>query len=107
MTSFEVRILVGLGLGRESSIRRPEVNQWLHGFQLLGLQQVEGGSGKNEVTEAAVQLLLEVEVVERLGEMCPVEMGIDPEHLQEDGLADVEEVLGESASLSYPSRPAQ
>ena len=41
-------------------------------------------------------------MVEWLGKVSPVKMSIDPKHLQEDGLADTEEVLGESAALSNP-----
>lgn len=39
--------------------------------------------------EATVELLFEVKMVERFGEMCPVQMGIDSEHLAENHLADV------------------
>lgn len=41
-------------------------------------------------------------MVEWLGKVSPVKMSIDPKHLQEDGLADTEEVLGESAALPNP-----
>jgi len=41
-------------------------------------------------------------MVEWLGKVSPVKMGIDPKHLQEDCLADTEEVLGEPAALPNP-----
>jgi len=60
VASLQVCVLVRLGLGGKCTIRRPEIDQGLHGFQLLWLQQVESGGSQNKVTEATVQLLLEV-----------------------------------------------
>lgn len=41
-------------------------------------------------------------MVEGVNKVSPVQVGIDPEHLSEDGLADLEEVLWKTASLSDP-----
>lgn len=97
----QVRHLVGLGLGREGAVGGPEVDEGLHGLELVGPQQVEVGGGQQEVAEAAVELLLQVEVVEGLDEVGVVQVGVDAEHLQEDGLADGHEVLGEAAAPAH------
>lgn len=102
LPNLEVGILIGLALGREGAVGGPEVEEGLHGLQLGGLEQVEGGGGQDKVGEAAVELLLEVEVVEGVGEVGPVEVGVDAEHLAEDGLADVDEGLGEARALADP-----
>lgn len=98
----QVRHLVGLGLGREGAVSGPEVDEGLHGLELEGPQQVEVGGGQQEVAEAAVELLLQVEVVEGLDEVGVVQVGVDAEHLQEDGLADGHELLGEPAAAAHP-----
>jgi hypothetical protein len=54
------------------------------------------------VGEAAVQLLLEVEVVERVDEVSPIKVGIDTEHLPEDGLANIEKIFWKTTSFSDP-----
>lgn len=41
-------------------------------------------------------------MVEGLGEMGPVEVSIDAEHLAEDGLAYVDEVLGKAGAFADP-----
>lgn len=65
-------------------------------------QQVQSGSGQKEVTEAAVELLLEVQVVEWVDEVGVVHVRVDAEHLEEDSLADGNEVLGKPASPADP-----
>lgn len=54
------------------------------------------------MAEAAVHALVEVEMVERINEMCPVEMSVNPEHLTEDGLANINKVLREATALANP-----
>lgn len=56
------------------------------------------------MTKAAVELLLQVQVVEGLNEMGPVEVGVDSEHLTENGLTDLDKVLGEARPLANPVR---
>ena len=68
----------------------------------MRLQHVDLGGGKDEVTEAAVHALLEVEVVEGIDEMGPVKVSIDTEHLAEDGLADLNKLRREATALSDP-----
>lgn len=102
LSSLEVRILIGLRLGRESSIGGPEVDQRLHRLQLMRLQQVQGRSSEDEVAEAAVKVVLEVQVIERLCKVRPVQMRVNTEHLEEDGLANAEELLWETAPLANP-----
>lgn len=97
-----VRVLVSLRAGRESAIGCPKVDQRLHRFQLLRLEHVQRAGGQHEVTEAAVQLLLEVQVVEGIDKVRPVQVGVYPEHLPEDSLADLHEVLRETTSLTDP-----
>lgn len=98
----EVGILIGLRLGRKRAVSSPEIDQWLHGLKLVRPKHIEGGSGKDEVAKAAVELLLEVQVVERLGEVRPVKVCVDAEHLAEDGLADLDKVLREARALADP-----
>lgn len=52
--------------------------------------------------KAAVELLLQVEMVKGVGEVCPIQVGVYAEHLAEDHLADVYELLGEARSLAEP-----
>lgn len=96
----DVGILVCLGLGREGSIGGPEIDQRLHGLQLGGLEHIQGGSSQDEMGEATVELLLQVEVVEGLGEVSPVKVSVDSEHLSENHLADVDKLVGETRSLA-------
>lgn len=72
LTGFEVCVFVGLGFGRESTIGGPKIDQWLHGLELMRPEHIESGGGENKVAEATVELLFEVQVVERLGEVGPV-----------------------------------
>lgn len=104
LTGFEVCVFIGLGLGRESAIGGPKIDQRLHGLELMRSEHVEGGGGENKVAEAAVELLFEVQVVKRLGKVGPVQVCIDTKHLTEDSLADLNKVLGEARSLSHPVR---
>lgn len=102
LAGLEVCVLVGLALGGERAVGGPHVDEGLHGLELVGFEQIEGRGREDKVTEATVELLLEVDVVEGVGEVGPVEMGVDAEHLAEDGLADVDEVLGEARALADP-----
>lgn len=105
---FDVGVFVCLGIGREGAIGGPEVNERLHRFQGRGLEHVQRRGRQQEVAETAVELLLEVQMVEGLHEVRPIEVGVDAEHLQEDGLAYAREVLGETAPLADPIvRPAE
>lgn len=45
-------------------------------------------------------------MVERLDKVCPVKVGVDSEHLTEDGLADFHKVLGKARPLADPVRLA-
>lgn len=67
-------------------------------------EHIECGCGENKVAEAAVELLFEVQVVERLGEVSPVEVCVHTEHLTENGLANLDKVLGKARSFSHPVR---
>lgn len=102
LTRAQVGIFVGLGLGRECSVGGPEIDQGLHGFELVGSEHVERCCGQDEVTEATVELLLQVQVVERLKEVGPVKVGVDSEHLTEDSLTDFDKILGETRPLADP-----
>lgn len=102
LAGLDIGVLVGLGLWWESPAGGPEIDQGLHWLQLVGLQHVESGSSEDEVTEATVEMLLEIQVVVRLNEVSPVKVGIDTEHLTEDSLTDVDKVLGETTALANP-----
>ncbi len=54
------------------------------------------------MTEAAVHLSLKVEMVERVDEVCPVEVRVDSEHLTKDSLADLEKFNGKATTLTNP-----
>lgn len=54
------------------------------------------------MTEAAIQLLFEVEMVERISEMRVVEMRVYAKHLQENGLADAAKLFGKTGALAEP-----
>lgn len=98
----EVCVLVRLGLGRKGAVGSPEVDEGLHRLKLMGLEHVQRGSGEDEVAEATVERLLKVQVVEGLDEVGPVEVSVDAEHLAEDGLAHLDEVLREAGPLADP-----
>lgn len=68
----------------------------------MWLQHVDLGGSKDEVAETAVHWLLKVEVVEWFDEMGPVQVRVDSEHLTEDGLADIDELLRETTALANP-----
>jgi len=53
------------------------------------------------MTEVTVKVLVKAEVVE-VDEVSPVEVSVDTEHLTEDGLADVNEVLWKATALANP-----
>lgn len=102
LASLEVSKLINLGLRRERPVGRPEIDQGLHRLQVLLAQHIQRRSRKQKVWEAAVQLLLQVEVVVRFGKVCPVEMSIHSEHLAEYHLTNVKELFWESRSLARP-----
>lgn len=104
LSSTEVGIFVGLRLRRESSVGSPQIDQGLHGLELMWSEHIKRCCGQDEVTEAAIELLLQIQMVERLSEVGPVKVGIDSEHLTEDGLADLDEVLWETRSFAHPIR---
>lgn len=68
----------------------------------MPLQQIQRRGRQDEMTKTAVQLLLEVEVVERVGEMRMVEMRVYAKHLQKDGLADAAKLFGKAGALAEP-----
>lgn len=102
LTSTQVGASVSLGLLREGAGSGPKINQRLHGLQLVRLEHVDLGGGEDEVAEAAVECLLQTQVVEGLDEVRPVEVRVNAEHLAEDGLADVGELDWETTALSNP-----
>ena len=92
----QVGIRVGPALSRQRAVRSPHVHKRLHRLNVLGLEEVQSGGRENEVRKARVELLLQVEMVKRLDKVVPVEVGVDAEHLQEDGATDAGKLLGES-----------
>lgn len=102
LPGLEVGIFVGLRLRGEGAIGSPEINQGLHGIQLLGLEHVKSSGGEDKVAEAAVQMLVEADVVEWVGEVSPVQMRVNAEHLSENGLAHFVEVRWEATALANP-----
>lgn len=102
LAGAQIGVFVGLGLGRKRAIGCPDVEEGLHGLKLLRPEHVERGGGQHEVREAAVELLLEVEVVEGLREMGPVKVSVDAEHLAKDHLAHIDELLREAGPLADP-----
>lgn len=100
ITGLEVSTLIGLGVRREGSVGSPQVKQRLHRLQLLRREHGHLHPSQHKVTEATVELLLKIQVVEGLHKVGPVEMGVHAEHLGEDGLADSRELLGKPTTLS-------
>lgn len=54
------------------------------------------------MAEAAVELLLEIEVVKGVDEVIPVEVSVDAEDLAEDELTGTGQLLGKATSASKP-----
>lgn len=68
----------------------------------MRLQHIRRRRRENEVTEAAVQVFVQVEMVERVDKVRPIEMSIHAEHLTEDGLANVHKLLREPTAFADP-----
>lgn len=90
------------GLGRKGTVRCPQVDEGLHGLQLRRLEHVNLGGCKDEMAETTIQMFVEIQVIERIHKVSPIEMRIDSKHLPKDGLADVDEFLGKAAALTDP-----
>ena len=74
----------------------------------MRLQHVNLGGGKDEVAEAAVHTLFEIEMIEGFNKVGPVQVSVNAEHLTEDGLTDIVELAREAAALSNPvTRPSK
>lgn len=94
--SPQVSILVSLRLRWERPICCPQVNQGLHRLQFLRFKHVQRSCCQNKVRETAIELFFKVQVIERLGEMCPVKVGVHTKHLTENHLANFEKLLWEA-----------
>ena len=86
----------------ECAIGSPQVDQRGHWLEFLSLQHIDLRSRENEVAEAAVHALFDIQVVERIDEVSPVEVGVDAEHLSEDSLAHFDKVGREATALTNP-----
>lgn len=103
MSNRDVGNLIRLAALGESAQSGPKIDKRLHRLQIRLLQQAERGGRQDEVTEAAVHRLLQIEA-EHVVKVRPVQVRIDAEHLPEDGLARLHEVLREAAPLADPVR---
>ena len=101
LSHLQIGRLKRLGSGGEGSQCCPQIDERLHWLEVSLLEKVERGGCQNKMAEAAVHRLLQVEA-EHVLKMGPVEVGVDSEHLAEDGLAELHKVLGEPAPLSHP-----
>lgn len=101
MSDLDVGNLERLGPLGECSESCPEVYQGLHGLEIRLLEQIESRRCQDEVAETAIHRLLQVQA-KHVVEVRPVKVRVDAEHLAEDGLACLHEVLGESAPLAHP-----
>ena len=102
LSSLDVGACICLRLVGKGSVGSPKVDQRLHWLQLMRLQHIDLGGGEDEVAETAVHALFEIEMIERINEMGPVKVSVDTEHLAEDGLADIDKLGREAATLSNP-----
>lgn len=100
--ALDVGIRIGSRFRRECAVGCPQVDEVLHGLQLARLQHLERRGRQDEVAEATVQLLLQVEVVEGLHEVVPVQMGVDAEDLAEYQLTGAPKLLGKPAPGPKP-----
>lgn len=66
------------------------------------MEQVKSRRCQDEMRETAVQLLFKIEVVERFGEVRPIQMSIYTEHLSKDHLTHFEKLVGKARSLAQP-----
>lgn len=60
LSRTQVGVLVGLGFRRKGSVSGPEIDEGLHGLELMRSEHIERCCGQDEVTEATVELLLQV-----------------------------------------------
>lgn len=72
LACLQIRHLVRLALRREGPVRGPQVNQRLHGLEVVRFQQIQCRGGQDEVAEAAIELLFEVEMVEWVDEVSMI-----------------------------------
>lgn len=98
----QIRELVSLGLDGERPVGGPQVDERLHRLEVVGLQQIERGGRQQEMAKTAVELLLQAQVVKRVHKVRVVQMRVGAQHLQENGLADGREFLGEAAAPAEP-----
>ena len=54
------------------------------------------------MTEAAIHTLFEIEMIEWVDEVSPIEMSVDAEHLAKDGLADLDKFGGKATAFTSP-----
>ena len=58
----------------------------------MRLKHVKCRSGQDEMAEAAIEMFIKAEVVERIDKVSPVKVGVNTEHLPKDCLANVERI---------------
>lgn len=81
---------------------KPDIDQWLHGLQvLLGQQLVQHGN-RHEMHETTVQLFVHPQVIERVLPVSVVEVRVASKHLPRDVLAIGQKALRKAAGLADP-----
>lgn len=84
---------------------KPEVDQRLHGLDLLVPQQSEKFPNVDEVYEAGVKFLVRIDIPERIQPMAVVNVRVAPHHLTVYALDVTFEGLGEARRLAEPFTP--
>lgn len=102
LSCSEICVLICLRLGGKGPICCPQVDERLHWFELSRLEQIKSRRCQDEMGETTVQLLFEIEVIERFSEVRPIQMSIDAEHLSKNHLAHFEKLVGKARSLAQP-----
>jgi hypothetical protein len=87
---------------RQQALLAPQINQRLHGLNLLVAEQVEQLAHVDEVDKARVELLVRIDVPEGLEPMAVVNVRIAPHHLAINTLDVALERLGKARGLAEP-----
>lgn len=104
MSNRDIGDLIRLAALGERAQGSPQIDKRLHRLEIRLLEQAERGGRQDEVAEAGIHGLLQVEA-EHVVKVRPVQVRVDAEHLPEDGLARLHEVLREAAALADPIGP--
>jgi len=88
--------------GRQKRFSNPEFDERLHRFHVLLPDEVEEFADVDEMDETSVQLLVGIEIPERVHPMSMIQVSVAAHHLPIDASNVLLKVLWEPGSLPQP-----